>query len=223
MVRKWLARVVISSLALAGVGMALTPAASADLISQINGMLSPSNPSRQVQSQNNTNASAPLGKFYASGRVTESLDAGACPGSLEETTCTNNGGCDQITITGPVNATAIGKATLSACITVTDLNSSTFSSCLNGFGTGTISGNGGKSINFGIGGVFCLANATPVSNPTTAYFDGTETYDIEGGSGPFTNAVGAGTLSFSDVITNISGPSFPGTGQLTMSGSFAKQ
>jgi hypothetical protein len=210
-------------LALGAIATLMPAAANADLVDQISHLLSASGPSVQQEAQVSGNAAAPLGKFAASGRVTESIDTGACPNSLESSTCTSSGGCDQITISGPVNATTLGKSTLSACITITALTSSTFSSCFNGLGNGTITANNGKSLTFGIGGLFCIADAIPASSPTSIIFVGNDTYAVEGGTAPFTNAVGTGTLSFTDVITNLTTTPIAGSGQLTMAGSFAKQ
>ena len=200
--------------------MTLIPAAAhAEVVDQISHLLSGSGQSTQ-QAKVSGNSAAPLGKFSASGRVTESIDTGACPNSIEASSC-STGSCDAVSITGPVNATALGRSDLSACVTITDLSSTTFTSCFNGLGTGTITGKNGKSITFGIGGLFCIADAFPAASPTTVVFTGTDTYAIEGGTGAFSNAVGTGTFSFSDVITNLTGTPIVGSGQMTMVGSFA--
>jgi hypothetical protein len=164
---------------------------------------------------------AALGKFTATGRITESIATGACPGSFEASSCSS--GCDAVSITGPVSATSLGNSTLSACLTVNDLTSSVFSSCLNGFGTGTITAGNGNSIKLAIGGVLCIGDAFPVPTPTTAIFVGTDSYSVEGGTGPFATALGSGTVAFSDVITNLSGVPIAGTGQVSIAGTLAKK
>ena len=164
----------------------------------------------------------PLGKFAATGRITESIAVGACPGSIEASAC-GGGGCDAVSITGPVSATSLGKSTLTACLTITNLTSSIFASCLNGLGTGTITASNGNSITLAIGGLFCLGDAIPPVTPTTAIFVGTDSYSVEGGTGPFTTAVGTGTVASSDVITNLSGVPITGTGQITIAGTLAKK
>jgi hypothetical protein len=167
-------------------------------------------------------SATPLGKFTATGRITESIAVGACPGSIEATACGTTS-CDALSITGPVSATSLGKSTLTACLTVTNLTASIFASCLNGFGTGTITANNGNSITLAIGGLFCLGDAFPVPTPTTAIFVGSDSYAVEGGTGPFTTAVGSGTVAFSDVVTNLTGVPIAGTGQITIAGTFAKK
>jgi hypothetical protein len=162
-----------------------------------------------------------LGKFTATGRVTESIATGACPGSFAATSCTS--GCSAVSITGPVSATSLGNSTLAACLTVNDLTSADFSSCLNGLGTGTITAGNGNSIKLAIGGVFCIGDAFPLPTPTTAIFVGTDSYSVEGGTGPFATALGSGTVAFSDVITNLSGVPIAGTGQVSIAGTLAKK
>lgn len=209
-------------LALGAIAALIPLSVHADAVDEINSLISSSAPTAHEQAKTSASAAnAPLGKFAASGRVTESIDTGACPNSPVASSCSS--GCDQVSITGPVNATALGNSTLNACITITNLASSTFSSCFSGLGQGTIAAKNSKSITFGIGGLFCIADALPPSSPTSIYLVGTDTYAVEGGTAPFTNAVGTGTLSFTDLVTNVSSTPIPGSGQFTMAGTFAKQ
>ena len=206
----------------ATVAIIATPSGGrADLIDEINKLGAGGGGASGAASSLPSLAATPLGKFAASGRITESIATGPCAGSVEASSCSS--GCDAVTITGPVNATSLGNATLSACITITSLTSGSFSSCLNGLGTGTITGGGGNSIKLGIGGLFCLADAFPLPTPTTAIFVGNDTYAVEGGTGSFATAVGTGTVSFSDVVTSLTGSPIPGSGQITLGGSLAKK
>jgi len=208
------------ALATAVVVIATPAGGHADLIDELHKM-GGGGPASTEQAPVPAVSAMPLGKFTATGRITESIATGACAGSLEVSACGTN--CDAVSITGPVSATSLGNSTLTACLTITNLTSSIFSSCLNGFGTGTITAHNGNSITLAIGGLFCIGDAFPLPTPTTVIFVGTDSYSVEGGTGPFTTALGSGTVAFSDVITNLSGVPIIGAGQVTIAGTLAKK
>jgi hypothetical protein len=71
---------------------------------------------------------APVTKFLAIGRVNESLNAGGCLNNPITATC-DSSTCDSVTMSGQVNATGLGKATLDACFTI--ILASNSGACLN--------------------------------------------------------------------------------------------
>lgn len=174
--------------------------------------------------------SSPLGKFTATGRVNETLNTGPCPGSIATTACSTPSDCDQLQITGPVVATAVGKANLSACLTFDDstiqTGNNTLGICFIGIGEGTLTANKGDTVPLVFSGEFCVANEFPLPTPTTAVFEMNTAYSISGGvTGRFADAVGNGNLTASSEFDNIAAgsPPFSGTGTLNMVGSFAKK
>jgi hypothetical protein len=170
-----------------------------------------------------------LGTFASSGRITETLQTGACPGSLEDqsgTVCaTTPSDCDQLAITGAVTATGLGNSNLlSACITLDNSALSTnLSVCFNGLGTGTVTADSGKSsLKLDLGGVLCIANGSPLATPTSVDFVFTGTYAVSGGTGVDATAVGTGAASFNDLVTNLTVTPLTGTGELQLTGNSAK-
>lgn len=171
-----------------------------------------------------------LGRFASSGTISATLvDFEPCPGSLEAqpggVCATTPTDCDQLTIIGPVTATGLsGSNLLSACITLDNMPLSTnLSLCFNGIGTGTITADNGKnSLNLDLGGELCLANASPLVNPTAADFVFSGTYAITGGSGADASAVGSGAASFNDEIPSLLTSPLTGTGELQLTGNSAK-
>lgn len=163
---------------------------------------------------------APVTKFSATGRINESLASGPCAGNPIVSSCTN---CDALTISGQVNATALGKSTLNACLTVDnsafDTNTGGLPVCFNGLGTGAITAANGNAVNIGFGGLLCIAdeNIAAVTIDLTTNL----TYVVEGGVGPFSSAKGSGNLATSFVVVNPSS-TLAGTGQVTMNGSLSK-
>jgi hypothetical protein len=198
-------------------------AAEAGLLDRIQKLAGPSTSSSSAAAASST---GPLGKFAASGRVTESLDTGACAGSVAASgsLCTTAGNCAQLQFSGPVNATGLGNSTLTACMTFDNTAvSPTFDSCFDGLGTGTITGANGKSITLAMGGLLCDADQFPLPTPTSLMFVLTSTYAIEGGSGAFANAVGSGNVSLSALIVNPTATPIPASGQINITGTLAKQ
>jgi hypothetical protein len=165
--------------------------------------------------------SAPVTKFSANGRVTESLDAGGCANNptITSSLCSPSTNCDAVTVTGPVETTGLGKANLNACLII--ILSTSSGACLNGLGIGTLTTGNGSLVNIAFGGDFCLADET-LSGPTI-YFNSNLSYVIEGGTGKFSSETGDGNLTFSDIIVNPPmTPPFSGSGEVTMIGSLSK-
>jgi hypothetical protein len=191
-----------------------------DLMQKLAGQSKSSSTAPEVSS------TAPLGKFAASGRMTESLDNGACAGSVAATgtACTPATNCVQVQFSGPVNATGLGKSNLAGCMTFDNTAvSPTLSTCFDGLGTGTITGQGGKSITLAMGGLLCVGDEFPLPTPTNIIFVLASSYSVDGGSGAFANAVGSGNMSLSALITNITMPPIAATGQINFAGTLAKQ
>jgi hypothetical protein len=216
--------VIVAGIALLFITFSVNPVAEAGLMDQIQKLAGQSTPSTAASPA--VTATPPLGKFAASGRVTESLDNGACAGSVAASggACTPSTNCVQVQVSGPVNATGLGKSNLSACMTFDNTAvSSTLSACFDGLGTGTITGPGGKSINVAMGGLLCVGDEFPLPTPTNVLFVLTSSYSVEGGGGAFTNAVGSGNMSLSALITNITAPPIAASGQINFTGTLAKQ
>jgi hypothetical protein len=166
--------------------------------------------------------SAPVTKFSAIGRVTDSLDAGGCANNptITSSVCSPSTNCDAVTFTGPVTATGLGKSNLNACLII--VLSTNSGACLNGLGLGTVTAANGDVVNIAFGGDFCVADENLSSGPTI-YFNSNLSYVVEGGTGKFSTETGNGNLTFSDIIVNppISPPD-PGTGEVTMTGTMSK-
>lgn len=217
-----------SSVIVAGIALLLgtfgaSSVVAAGLMDQIEKLAGQSTPSASPA----LTATPPLGKFAASGRVTETLDTGACAGSFAAsgTNCTPASNCVQVQISGPVNATGLGKSNLSACITVDNTAvSPNLNECFDGAGIGTItSANGPNSITLAMGGLLCAADEFPLPTPTSALFVLTSTYAVEGGTGSFATGVGSGNVSLSALIATITTPPFAATGQINLTGTLAKK
>jgi len=214
--------VVGAGIALLFTTFSVNPAA-AGLMDQIQKLAGPSTPSPAAAPA--ITATTPLGKFAASGRVTETLDTGACAGSLAASLdCTPATNCVQVQFSGPVNAAGLGKSNLAACITVDNTAvSPNLNVCFDGLGTGTItSANGKNSITLAMGGLLCAADEFPLPTPTSALFVLTSTYAVEGGTGSFATGVGSGNVSLSALIAPITTPPFAATGQINFTGTLAK-
>ena len=165
---------------------------------------------------------APVTKFSATGRITEVLSPGGCANNPTITTllCTPSTNCDNVTMTGQVNATGLGKATLSACLII--IVTSSLGECLNGaLGIGTLTAANGNLVNIAFGGDFCLANEK-IGPPITLDFNSNLSYAVEGGTGPFATETGNGNLTASDIIVNPTALPFLGTGEITMTGTLSK-
>jgi hypothetical protein len=164
---------------------------------------------------------APVTKFSATGRISEVLSVGGCANNPTITTalCSPSTNCDNITMTGQVSATGLGKATLNACYIV--ILSSSLGECLNGLGIGTLTAANGHLINIAFGGDLCLADEL-LGPPVSIDFNLNLGYAVEGGTGPFATETGNGNLTASDIIVNPSGSIFPGTGEFTMTGTLSK-
>jgi hypothetical protein len=176
-------------------------------------------------------AALPLGKFAASGRLTETLDSGACAGSVAAsgTDCSPATNCAQLQFSGPVTVSptniGLGKSNLSACMTFDNTPvSSTLSACFDGLGTGTITSTNGKnSVTLAIGGLLCEADAFPLPTPTSIIFVVTSSYSVNGGTGVFAAGVGSGNISLSALVVNPTTPPFPATGQINITGTLAEE
>jgi hypothetical protein len=163
---------------------------------------------------------APLTKFSATGRLTESLANGGCSNNPLVTSICSGGGCDALTLTGTVNATALGKSTLNICFTLLPSSSGVGPACLGqGLGIGTLSAANGSAVNLSFVGNFCIndENATP-----TLFLTSNLTYLVEGGTGKFATETGTGNMAVSTIFVNPTGSPIPGTGQIAMTGTLSK-
>lgn len=167
--------------------------------------------------------SSPPAKFTATGTVNVVLDNGPCANSVVSS-CSS--GCDQFQISGPVQATSLGKSTFSACITIDNSTVATqnnkLNACFNGLGTGTVTAANGSTIKLGIGGLICISDEFPLPTPNTLVFVLNDGYSVEGGSGKFSTANGTGTVAasmFFAVPQNLPGT---GAGQISLVGALGK-
>jgi hypothetical protein len=143
-----------------------------------------------------------LKSFTASGLTTQTLSTGPCPGTYPAIVRCSSINCDQLTVSGPINATSLGASTFAGCFTINDTPYDPFF-CSAGVGTGTITSKNGKnSITLAFGGSLCEADAFPLPTPTGAYLNINGAYVIESGTGSFSSSVGAGQLSFSFLFTS---------------------
>lgn len=163
----------------------------------------------------------PLSKFTASGRVTSTLASGPCPGPVA-TACGSS--CANIKVSGPVIMSPGGKGTVSACLTVLTIGTTT-ESCFDQQGNGTLTAASGSTIKFATAGHFCVSDIIPIppATPTNELFNTDATFNVEGGTGQFVNAVGQGNLTVPFNLFLGGSPPLTSAGVLSMVGAFAKQ
>ena len=164
-----------------------------------------------------TSGPAPLTKFSATGRLTESLATGGCLNNPLTATCTT---CSALTLTGTVNATGVGKSNLDVCFTL--VSSSSLGICLgNGLGIGTLTAANGSAVNLSFAGSLCINDETP-STPMTLFLTSNLTYLVEGGTGKFATETGTGNMAVSSIFVNPTGNPIPGTGEIAINGTLSK-
>jgi hypothetical protein len=162
---------------------------------------------------------APVTKFSATGRLTESLTTGACLNNPIAISACSGGGCDALTMTGPVNGTSVGNSTLSACFTLLPTTSS--GACLgNGLGIGTLTAANGSVVNISFAGHLCI-NDENIST-VTLFLSSNLTYLVEGGTGKFATETGTGNMAVSTIFVNPMGGVLPGTGEIAITGTLSK-
>jgi hypothetical protein len=165
-----------------------------------------------------TLGSAPLTKFSATGRLTESLASGGCQNNPLTASCGSS--CSALTLTGTVNATSLGKSTLNICYTLE--TTSSLGTCLaNGLGIGTLTAANGDAVNLSFAGSLCI-NDEITTTPMTLFLSSNLTYLVEGGTGKFATETGAGNMAVSTIFVNPSGSPIPGTGQIAITGTLSK-
>jgi hypothetical protein len=161
---------------------------------------------------------APLTKFSATGRLTESLANGGCSNDPVITSSCSSG-CSALTLTGTVNATSLGKSTLNVCFTL--LPSTSSGACLgNGLGIGTLTAANGSAVNLSFAGNLCINDET-TSAPVTLFLSSNLAYLVEGGTGKFATETGAGNMAVSSIFVNPSGSPIPGTGEIAITGTLS--
>jgi hypothetical protein len=162
---------------------------------------------------------APLTKFSATGRLTESLASGPCASNPVAVSACSGGGCSALTLTGSVNATGLGKSTLNACLTL--LSTSSLGACIgNGLGIGTLTAANGNALNISFAG--CLWENDVDIATVTLFLSNNLTFIAEGGTGRFLTETGTGNMAVSSIFVNPSGPSISGTGEIAMTGTLSK-
>jgi hypothetical protein len=160
---------------------------------------------------------APLKKFSANGRLTESLGSGPCANNVALLgTCS---GCSFITMTGQVNATVLGKSFLNACFTLL-ASSGSGASLGSGLGIGTLTTANGNVVNISFAGNLDI-NDENIST-VTLFLSMNLAYLVEGGTGPFLTETGTGNISVTDIIVNPGSPPIPGTGAISINGHLSK-
>jgi hypothetical protein len=158
---------------------------------------------------------APLTKFSATGRLTESLATGGCLNNPLTATCTT---CSALTLTGTVNATGLGKSNLDVCFTL--VSSSSLGICLgNGLGIGTLTAANGSAVNLSFSGSLCINDETTTP---TLFLTSNLTYLVEGGTGKFATETGTGNMAVSTIFVNPTGNPIPGTGEIAITGTLSK-
>lgn len=161
---------------------------------------------------------APLTKFTATGRLTESLTSGACTNNPIAVSACSSASCDALTLTGTVDGNSVGKSALNVCFTLFSASSGV---CLgNGLGIGTLTAANGDAVNLSFAGNFCV-NDENVST-VTLFLSLNLNYIVEGGTGKFATETGTGTMFTSNIFVNPSGSTISGTGELAMTGTLSK-
>lgn len=162
---------------------------------------------------------APVTKFSANGRLTESLASGGCANNpLVTSLCSSSGSCANLTMTGQLVAAGLAKPTLDACFTIITATSS--GACYNGLGIGTLTLANGKVVNIAFGGDFCAADEN--SATSTVYYSSNLTYVIEGGTGPYATETGVGNIAASNIFVLGGGTPAPGIGEIAINGNLSK-
>jgi len=165
-----------------------------------------------------TPGSAPLTKFSATGRLTETLATGGCLNSPISATCTT---CSSLTLTGTVNASGLGNSTLNICYTLDAMSS--LGICLaNGLGIGTLTAKNGDAVKLTFAGSLCIADENPPTTPITLFLATNLAYTVEGGTGKFLTETGAGNMSVSSIFVNPTGSPISGTGEIAITGTLSK-
>jgi hypothetical protein len=164
-----------------------------------------------------TSGTAPVTKFSATGRLTESLANGGCLNNPLTATCTT---CSALTLTGTVNATGLGKSNLDVCFTL--VSSSSLGICLgNGLGLGTLTAANGSAVNLSFAGDLCVNDET-TTPPITLSLTSNLTYLVEGGTGKFATETGTGNMAVSSIFVNPTSSPISGTGQIAITGTLSK-
>jgi len=167
-----------------------------------------------------TPAAAPLTKFSATGRLTESLASGGCSNDPIVTSICSGGGCDALTLTGTVTATSLGKSTLNICFTLLPSTSNPPACLGNGLGLGTLTASNGSAVNLSFVGDLCINDEN--TSTVTLFLTSNLTYLVEGGTGNFANETGTGNMAVSTIFVNPSGSTIPGTGEIAITGTLSK-
>jgi hypothetical protein len=161
---------------------------------------------------------APLTKFSAAGRLTETLATGGCLNNPISATCTT---CSSLTLTGTVNASGLGNSTLNICYTLDAMSS--LGICLaNGLGIGTLTAKNGDAVNLSFAGSLCIADENPATPPVTLFLTENLTYLVEGGTGKFLTETGTGNMSISGIFVNPVSNPIAGTGEIAITGTLSK-
>jgi len=161
---------------------------------------------------------APLTKFTATGRLTESLASGACANNPIAISACSSVSCDALTMTGTVNGTSVGKSTLNICFT---LFSSSTGACLgNGLGKGTLTATNGDAVDLSFTGNLCINDEN--LSTVTLFLTSNLTYLVEGGTGKFATETGTGNMAVSSIFVNPTGSPIPGTGEIAITGTLSK-
>ena len=163
-----------------------------------------------------TPGSAPVNKFSAIGRLTESLATGGCANNPVITSSCSGGGCNALSLSGQVK-TNWGNSALSACFTVLPSTSNPPACLGNGLGVGTITAADGSLVHVSFVGDLCI-NDEITSPPVTLFLSLNMTYLFEGGTGRFVTKTGTGDMVVSTIFVNPSGSPISGTGELAMTG-----
>jgi hypothetical protein len=161
-----------------------------------------------------------LSKFSAVGRTTGTLGEGACPGSLLH--CTSPTDCLSLSFSGTMVSTAPSKSsTLNGCVSYWNTHIDTAGICYDGIGKSTLTAPSGAAVNIAMAGELCIDDEV-LPGPTGVTFVAHGSYSVEGGSGPDTNAVGAGDYGLSVAISDLAGGTpYATTGQASFVGAFA--
>jgi hypothetical protein len=162
---------------------------------------------------------APLTKFSATGRLTETLDNGPCLNNPIAVSTCSGGGCSQLSLSGTLNGTGVGKSTLDICFTL--LPSTSGGACLgNGLGIGTLTAASGSALNLSFAGNLCINDE---DIPTvTLFLSSNLNFMVEGGSGKFASETGTGNMSISTILVNPTSTPYSGTGEIVMTGTVSK-
>jgi len=169
-----------------------------------------------------------LAKFSAIGRfTTATIGAGACANIDQSNFAAYCSGgpdtCFQFNFSAPMVSTAPAKnSTLTACLTVDNTPTSSGATCFSGQGLGTLSAATGASLTLSFGGQLCITQLIGTTPPAVRFVT-SGGFNVTGGAGAYSAAVGAGEFAVSLYDAAVTALPYTGPGEINLTGNLAKK